>query len=69
MSLPGDIPPGDYRVEVGLYDDQGRLRVADYGNNRIQVFMDSGYYQTQWGTGGSAPGQRPTAFLRNQGYA
>ncbi len=34
--LPGDLPAGTYRIEIGLYDDQGRLRVADYGNTPAQ---------------------------------
>jgi hypothetical protein len=29
--LPANIPAGNYLLEVGLYDDQGRLRVNDYG--------------------------------------
>ena len=36
VTLPGDLPAGNYRVEIGLYDDQGRLRVTDYGNTPPQ---------------------------------
>ena len=31
VTLPGNLPVGLYRIEVGLYDDQGRMRVIDYG--------------------------------------
>jgi serine/threonine-protein kinase len=34
--LPGNLPSGNYRIEIGLYDDQGRLRVVDYGNTPPQ---------------------------------
>jgi hypothetical protein len=34
--LPGNLPAGNYRIEVGLYDDQGRLTVVDYGNTQPQ---------------------------------
>jgi hypothetical protein len=34
--LPANLPAGSYRIEVGLYDDQGRMRVADYGNTPAQ---------------------------------
>ena len=36
VSLPGNLPAGNYRIEVGLYDDQGRLNVVDYGNTPTQ---------------------------------
>jgi hypothetical protein len=31
VRLPDNLQAGDYRVEVGFYDDAGRLRVTDYG--------------------------------------
>jgi serine/threonine-protein kinase len=34
--LPSTLPAGNYRIEIGLYDDQGRLRVVDYGNTPAQ---------------------------------
>ena len=36
IALPGNLPAGDYRVEIGLYDDRSRLRVIDYGNTPPQ---------------------------------
>ena len=31
--LPNNLPAGNYRLEVGLYDDRGRLQVVNYGNS------------------------------------
>jgi hypothetical protein len=31
VRLPDNLPADFYRVEVGFYDDIGRLRVTDYG--------------------------------------
>jgi len=36
ISLPANLPAGNYRIEIGMYDDQGRLRVVDYGNTPAQ---------------------------------
>ena len=36
VSLPPNLPAGNYRIEIGLYDDQTRLRVVDYGNSEPQ---------------------------------
>ncbi|MCL4504739.1 MAG: protein kinase [Chloroflexi bacterium] len=36
VALPGNLPAGDYRIEIGLYDDRSRLRVIDYGNTPSQ---------------------------------
>ncbi len=32
MQLPPDLPPGDYRLRVGLYDDAGRLPLSSGGD-------------------------------------
>jgi len=32
MRLPPDLPPGDYRLRVGLYDDAGRLPLSSGGD-------------------------------------
>jgi eukaryotic-like serine/threonine-protein kinase len=36
ISLPPDLPASVYRIEIGMYDDQARLRVIDYGNTPPQ---------------------------------
>ncbi len=36
VDLPANIAAGRYRIEIGLYDDQGRLTVQDYGNTPPQ---------------------------------
>ena len=36
ISLPASIPAGNYRIEIGMYDDQSRLRVVDYGTTPAQ---------------------------------
>ena len=37
MPLPADTPPGDYRVVVGLYEADRRLKLAD-GADQIELF-------------------------------
>jgi serine/threonine protein kinase len=37
ISLPATMPAGSYRIEIGMYDDQSRLRVVDYGNTPAQL--------------------------------
>lgn len=34
-----------------------RSRVAEFGNDRIQSFTNTGVYVTQWGTPGNGDGQ------------
>lgn len=36
ISLPTNLAAGTYRIEIGMYDDAGRLRVVDYGNTPAQ---------------------------------
>jgi DNA-binding beta-propeller fold protein YncE len=55
FSLPQDIA-----VDVG-----GRVYVADGGNQRVQVFDDSGTFLAKWGSAGFAEGQ----FQNVQGIA
>ncbi len=31
VTLPANMPAGNYRIEIGMYDDQGRLHVNNYG--------------------------------------
>jgi hypothetical protein len=42
IALPRDLPAGRYRVQVGLYDDRGRLQVSNSGktsatNNSVLI--------------------------------
>jgi len=46
-------------------DGSGSVYVADYTNNRVKVFTDSGVYLREWGSPGSGPGQ----FDRPDGLA
>jgi hypothetical protein len=36
ISLPANLAAGTYRIEIGMYDDTGRLRVLNYGNTPVQ---------------------------------
>jgi tripartite motif-containing protein 71 len=38
-------------------DGQGRVYVADHGNNRIQVFSPEGQFLAVWGREGGEPGE------------
>jgi len=38
-------------------DAHGIAYVADYGNNRVEVFNDAGLYLGQWGTSGGGPSE------------
>ena len=41
--------PGEFRTPHGLaFDSQGRLFVADRGNNRIQIFDQEGNFLEEW---------------------
>ncbi|WP_124080246.1 6-bladed beta-propeller [Pigmentiphaga humi] len=41
--------PGEFRTPHDIvFDDQGRLLVADRGNMRIQVFDEAGKYLAEW---------------------
>ena len=56
-SLPPVLPPGQVRQPRGVAADaKGRIWVADFGNNRIQVFGASLAPVLAFGTHGSAPG-------------
>lgn len=59
--------PGEFGfVTDAVRDSQGRLFVAEYGDNdRIQVFSPEGEYLRGWGSHGSEPGQ----FRRPQNLA
>ncbi|MBF8285548.1 MAG: rane protein of unknown function, partial [Anaerolineales bacterium] len=42
LTLPGDLPPGAYRLFVGLYDPQSATRVPASGvgvgaDNRVEI--------------------------------
>ncbi len=37
VQAPANIPPGEYRVVAGLYDEHGRLKLAD-GRDQIELF-------------------------------
>ncbi len=45
-------------------DGNGKVYIADYGNNRIQVFTSDGNFLTKWGREGSGDGEfkEPTAI-------
>jgi hypothetical protein len=36
ITLPNNLPPGKYRLQVGLYNDQGRLRVTNPGKATVR---------------------------------
>ncbi len=38
IDLPGDLAPGEYQIEVGLYDSSGRLRLID-GSDYISLMQ------------------------------
>lgn len=41
--------PGEFRTPHGLaFDSQGRLFVADRGNNRVQIFDQDGNFLEEW---------------------
>jgi serine/threonine protein kinase/sugar lactone lactonase YvrE len=47
--------PGQFRRPHGMtLDSDGKMYVADSGNDRIQEFTSSGSYLRSWGTGGVA---------------
>jgi DNA-binding beta-propeller fold protein YncE len=49
---------GEFSYPWGVaVDSSGLVYVADYGNNRIQVFDDEGRAKHAWGSEGSKPGQ------------
>jgi DNA-binding beta-propeller fold protein YncE len=52
----GGIQSGSKNGGLACATD-GRLFVADTGNNRIQVFTEAGAFINKWGTGGSGNGQ------------
>src|SRR5207248_1742754 len=56
--------PGQFRTPFGIAWWNGLLFVADFGNDRVQVFRSDGTYVRSWGTRGTAPGQftRPTGI-------
>lgn len=47
---------GQFKYPEGIaIDNDGKLYVADSGNNRIQRFTTSGSWETTWSVSGSAP--------------
>lgn len=49
---------GEFFSPIGIdVDTNGRIYVADTGNNRVQVFENSGNFLFKFGTTGSGPGQ------------
>src|SRR5205085_2431661 len=61
----GGAQPGQFRTPFGIAWSNGLLFVADFGNDRVQVFRSDGTYVRGWGTRGTAPGQ----FTRTTGIA
>lgn len=62
LGIPGPWK-GWFSVATGVYvDDRGRVFVADFYNDRIQVFGSSGEFVAEWGESGSGEGSfdRPT---------
>ena len=63
-----DAPPEDCAPDDGggvAVDGQGRVYIADYGNNRVQVFSPEGHVLAVWGREGGGPGE----FRLPQGIA
>ncbi len=64
--------PGFFNVATGIeVDKKGRVYVADYYNNRIQVFTSDGDFLVEFGSPGNAPGafDRPSDMaIDSQGY-
>lgn len=48
---------GQFNLPFGVAVDANRIIVADGGNNRIQIFSDTGQFITSFGSHGSGPGQ------------
>ena len=49
---------GSFRVSSGIaVDIKGHLYVADFYNNRIQMFTEEGSFLTEWGEEGEKIGQ------------
>jgi sugar lactone lactonase YvrE len=56
------IAPGDFETPHGIaMDSQGRLFVADRGNNRVQIFDQDGTFLAEWKQFGRPSG----IFIRN----
>ena len=52
---------GQFIIPFGLaVAPNGDVYVADYGNNRIQVFDANGVFELKWGTPGTLDGQMST---------
>jgi hypothetical protein len=52
---------GEFWSPIGIdVDSNGKIHVADTGNNRIQVFNDTGDFLFKFGTTGAGPGQFDT---------
>ena len=49
--------PGDLRTPFGVAVSSGRLYVADFGNDRVQVFSLDGSLLASFGSRGSGEGQ------------
>ena len=50
--------PGEFNKPVGIaVDPLGSIFVADRNNQRVQIFDNSGVYQSQFGSGGIGPGE------------
>ncbi len=55
-SAPGDVSAGEFTDIRGLaFDRQGRMVVADYGNNQISVFDTDGTLEFSFGQEGQGP--------------
>ena len=52
---------GQFNIPFGLaVAPNGDVYVADYGNNRIQVFDADGVFKLKWGSPGTLDGQMST---------
>jgi hypothetical protein len=66
LGAPG-VGPGELTLPGGIASDgQGRIWVADSGNDRIQVFDDTGHLLFTSGEHGSGHGTDPLRLLERR---
>jgi len=49
--------PGEFRFPSGIATYNDKIYIADWGNNRIQIFKSNGDYDDKWGIEGDEDGQ------------